>query len=165
MKKTTLMLMFAAAAFASAPSFASCTVSDARVCTIGAKLLAYAGTEVAFVERQSETSLADPVEYTWVAPGRHTIRVYETRAMDDKALEFAMAHEYGRAVNNHGRKLLEEVALDSDLKMSDAALMEKYEFHASAVKPSLTVFTRRQLAEANAFAVAVTQKAGELAVK
>lgn len=161
MKKASSLFLFAAILFASAQASATCAVSDERVCAINAKLQAYAPVKVDFVEQAPSADADTAVEYAWVAPGRQIIRVGDTRSMDEKALTFALAHEYGRAVANHGRKLVEQVAMDYDLKMPDADLLEKYGFHAAAVKPSLVVFNHRQVIEADGFALGALKALGQ----
>jgi hypothetical protein len=161
MKKTSSLFLFAAILFASAQASAACAVADERVCAINTQLQAYAPVKVDYVEQAPSVGADTAVEYAWVAPGRQIIRVGDTLKMDDKALAFALTHEYGRAVANHGRKLVEHVTMDYDLQLSDAALLEKYGFHASACKPSLKVFNHRQVLEADAFAVAAIAKLGQ----
>jgi hypothetical protein len=142
-------------------SAASCNVQDARVCAIDAKLQAQVATKVEYVDAAVSADAATAVEYDWVAPGKHIIRIGDTRAMDDKALMFALAHEYSRAASNHGRQLVEVVTHDDDKQMSNKDLLAKYGFHAAAVKPSLKVFNHKKVHEADALAVVMLGNVGE----
>jgi hypothetical protein len=162
MKKLTSLFIFALATlFGSAHASAACSVADERVCAIDAKLQAYAAVNVEYVDQAPSGDAATAVEYAWVAPGKHIIRIGNTRGLDNKALMFALSHEYGHAAANHGRKLVEHVTVDKDLHLSDAALLEKYGFHASAVKPSLKVFNHRQVVEADLFAASALKSFGQ----
>lgn len=144
----------------SASASAACNVQDARVCAIDAKLQSQIATKVEYVDAAVSADAATAVEYDWVAPGKHIIRIGDTRAMDDQALMFALAHEFGRAASNHGRQLVEVVTHDQDKQMSNADLLAKYGAHAAAVKPSLKVFNHKKVHEADALAVVMLGNAG-----
>jgi len=147
--------------FSASAASAACNVKDERICAINAKLQAQVSTKVEYVDAAPSADSVTGVEYDYVAPGKHIIRVGDTRHLDDSALMFAVAHEYASAAFNHGRQRFEHVALRSDLQLSNAELIEKYAAHVVGTKPALKVYNHKKVYEADTLAVTVLGNLGE----
>jgi hypothetical protein len=127
----------------------ACPLLDKRVCVIDAKLRKFTGGHAVLYEEVSAAQIKSVAETEWMPGKIDIIRVAESAQINLNDLTFLIAHEYAHSYLRHSRIEVERIALDSDKKLSDLALFQKYGDDQS----SPAEFCHQQEFEADAFAV------------
>jgi hypothetical protein len=151
------LLSLSAVAASTATSAPGCALRDVRICQFDAQLQAFAGSAGVVYKEDSTSSPSVAAEHEWVIGARDIIHLGNTLDFSDEELLFLLAHEYGHAAKQHGRKLLEGVASPEDRHLPDLALFQKYQDRAGDVGGDQAT-NHQQEFEADAFAAAFMQQ-------
>jgi hypothetical protein len=109
-------------AFLSLASANACNMVDKRICEYAATLEKETGHKVTYLVDYS----VRVASVEWVIGQPDIIHLGDTKELDDNALFFALAHEFGHSVMGHGRKYVESFAPASAKFESDSDLLAKY---------------------------------------